>query len=366
MVCNVAMVPYPDKQLTALMPMSPAQPAYYVIAVRIVAPMATCSPAPAGMPTSPQAALPFPHQDVSAGGAPRSLVGSAPYVDHGPLLTAGNRGELSSQTLGPLQCARRGPGSAKPRRERRQRVAALQLNLLQQRQQQQARRESRVATWAAADIDVARELTLKLGSDMEDRDAALEALRRQPGLVRRLAFNPSGCRAVQLALEVADRGLASELAAGLRGSVVEAIESPHANHVLQKIVRVLTPQEVPFVVEEIREQGLELARHEYGCRVFSRLLEHAAADVGTIRLIDDMLTGVDLLLTDTYGHHVVECVLEHGLAHQRSRIVAALRQVGVRGAQDRMVAFILEKALLYGNSDDQEALASDLSAEPED
>lgn len=108
---------------------------------------------------------------------------------------------------------------------------------------------------------------------------------------------------------------------------------------------------------------MELACHEYGCRIFSRLLEHAATDSRTIRLIDETLSEVDLLLTDTFGHHIVERVLEHGLAHQRRRIVAALRQIGVRGAHRRTVAYILEKALLYGNPEDQRALASDFSKE---
>jgi len=165
---------------------------------------------------------------------------------------------------------------------------------------------------------------------------------------------------VQLALDVADRSSAAQLAAGLQGAVAAAIKSPHANYVVQKIIKVLSPQEAPFIAAEMKIEGPELASHEYGCRVFCRLLENAAGDKSTARLVDIALLETDALLTHTYGHHVAECVLEHGLAHQRSQIVSALRKDIMRIAQSRTGAYVLEKALLYGSLEDQQLLASDL------
>lgn len=182
--------------------------------------------------------------------------------------------------------------------------------------------------------------------------------------MQRLAFGPAGCRAVQLALELADRSSAAQVAAGLQGAVMEAIKSPHANYVIQKIITVLTLQEAPFIAEEIQGAGPELACHEYGCRVFCRLLENAAADESTVRLVNSTLAKTEMLLTHTYGHHVVECVLEHGLACQRSQIVSALRKGITHAAQSRTGAYVLEKALLYSSLEDQHALASDLLAAP--
>jgi len=253
--------------------------------------------------------------------------------------------------------AGRGLGSALLRRQRRQR-AAQQQHLARHT----TRHESEKAQAVAADTDLAAELTEQLEAGGEACCAALARL-RQPDLMRRLSFNPACCRVVQLALELADRSSAAELAAGLQGAVAEAIESPRANYVIQKIITVLSPQEVPFVVEEIQAAGPQLACHEYGCRVFCRLLENAAADESTRRLIDSMLSETELLLTHTYGHHVVECVLEHGLACQRSRIVASVLQQGVMPvAQSRTGAYVLEKALLYSSPEDQQALASVLLA----
>merc|ERR1711933_653565 len=60
----------------------------------------------------------------------------------------------------------------------------------------------------------------------------------------------------------------------------------------------------------------------------------------------------------------VESALEHGLAHQKSQIVSALQTGVMRFAQSRAGAYILEKAFMYCNSEDQEALAADILAAP--
>jgi len=185
--------------------------------------------------------------------------------------------------------------------------------------------------------------------------------------VRRLAFHAAGCRAVQLALEVVDRRTAAQLATALRGSVAEAIKSPHANYVLQKIIKVLAPQEFPFVIEELAHASLDLARHEYGCRIYCRLLEHCATEKATAHLMDEVLLETEELLRHTYGHHVVECALEHGLPHQQRQIVATLRRDLMRFSRNRSAAHVVEKALLYGNQDDRQSLALDLlSHSPEE
>jgi len=144
----------------------------------------------------------------------------------------------------------------------------------------------------------------------------------------------------------------------LKGVVAEAINSPYANYVIQKIITVLSPQEVPFVVEEIQAVGPQLACHEYFCRVFCRLLENTAADESTKRLIDSMLTDTEEPLLHTYGHFAVECVLEHGLAYQQSQIVALILRRGIMPvAQRRTGAHVLESALKHCSSEDKQALA---------
>lgn len=242
-----------------------------------------------------------------------------------------------------------GPGSAQQRRHRRQRMQHPPVQ----------HPERRPATGGAADTSLAADLLAKLNAGGDALTQAVATL-RQPGVFRRLSFERAGCRAVQLALDVVDRRTAATLAAGLHGCVAEAVKSPHANYVLQKIIKVLTPQEVPFVVDELSAASLDIARHEYGCRIYCRLLEHAAADEHTAWLIDEVLLETEELVRHTFGHHVVECALEHGLPHQRHQIISTLRKDLMHNAGNRNAAYVVEKALLYGSPEDRQGLASDL------
>lgn len=210
----------------------------------------------------------------------------------------------------------------------------------------------------------AKQISAGLKAGGEACAASLACL-SEPGVVRQLSFKAVGCRVVQDALELADRRVAMALAKDMRGFVVEAVHSPCANYVLQKMINVLTISEVPFVVEELAAQGMELVCHEYGCRIFCRLVEHAAHDGRTAELLDHILLETDWLVRHKFGHHVVERVLEHGLPHQRRSVSQALREGSlVRNAWDRTAVHVIEKALLYGEKEDCEALAWDLLAQP--
>merc|ERR1740138_364723 len=91
-------------------------------------------------------------------------------------------------------------------------------------------------------------LLTQLEEGGEARAGALATIR---GSVLDLAFDSVGCRVIQTALDVTSLKDGAELASELRGHIREAIESKHANYVVQKIVEVLPTSMVSFVVEEL-------------------------------------------------------------------------------------------------------------------
>jgi len=198
----------------------------------------------------------------------------------------------------------------------------------------------------------------------EARAASLAYL-SEPGVVRRLSFERAGCRVVQDAFDVADRRTATMLANDLRGCVVSAMKCPHGNYVVQKIIKTLAVREVPFVVEEIAAEGKALVWHEYGCRIFCRLIELAARDESVVELLDGILSETDSLAQDTFGHHIVERVLEYGVPRQQRCVSQALRGGSlVRNAGNPSAVHVLEKALEHGDKKDREALAGKLRQLP--
>merc|ERR1719150_2260539 len=92
------------------------------------------------------------------------------------------------------------------------------------------------------------------------------------------------------------------------------------------------------------------------------MLEQAAGDVATSQLVDELLFEIDALARHVYGHHVVESVVEHGLAHQGSLIISALRHKLLQHAWNRYGAYVIDKALRCGGQEHREALAWDLLA----
>jgi len=71
-------------------------------------------------------------------------------------------------------------------------------------------------------------------------------------------------------------------------------------------------------------QVFNLSTHPYGCRIIQRILEHCLPDQ-TLGLLEEMHEHTERLLHDQYGNYVVQHVLEHGRAEDRSRIVAQVR-----------------------------------------
>jgi len=71
-------------------------------------------------------------------------------------------------------------------------------------------------------------------------------------------------------------------------------------------------------------QVFNLSTHPYGCRIIQRILEHCLPEQ-TTGLLEEMHEHTERLLHDQYGNYVVQHVLEHGRAEDRSRIVTQVR-----------------------------------------
>eukprot|EP00928_Gymnodinium_smaydae_P081687 TRINITY_DN65164_c0_g1_i1.p1 TRINITY_DN65164_c0_g1~~TRINITY_DN65164_c0_g1_i1.p1 ORF type:complete len:490 (-),score=93.57 TRINITY_DN65164_c0_g1_i1:141-1610(-) len=207
----------------------------------------------------------------------------------------------------------------------------------------------------------AAELMANLEADEDSKANAVASMR---GSVSRLSLESAGCRAVQLALEVCELHVAADLASELRGRVREAVESPHGNYVIQKIIEALPPAHAGFVAEELRGVAARVARHRYGCRILCRLLEHSSAEPSTALLVDEALEENADLCRHNFGHHVIECVLEHGQPAQRHKVCADLCESIRSYAQHRTAVLVLEKALVHCGTEERRRLLEGLGGIP--
>lgn len=195
-----------------------------------------------------------------------------------------------------------------------------------------------------------------------DKDKQLAAIHNLHNSVWTLSKDRQGCRVVQKALKVAPKNLNEELVLELQGHILDAIDSPHANYVIQLVVEVMPVAHVTFVAEEILGVAARVARHRYGCRVIIRLLEHSATEASTVSLVEELLTEAPALLRHSYGHFVLQAVLEHGLPCHKHCIALALQgqdedeDALLLNANNRHASCVVETALMYCSQEDTESL----------
>jgi len=169
-----------------------------------------------------------------------------------------------------------------------------------------------------------------------------------------LALTKSGSHLLQEAIQCdGSIGLLEQL----RGSVVEAARSPHANHVLQKYIETMPPEAIAFIVEEFRGHAVVAASHCTSCRVLQRLVEHCPEQL-IKPLVDELLAGLEDLVAHKFGNFVAQCLVEHGSAEVRRRVVEAICVGDAEQLARHWVASnVVRCAFVFASPEDRASLA---------
>jgi hypothetical protein len=184
------------------------------------------------------------------------------------------------------------------------------------------------------------------------------------GLVVQLSMDQDGCRLLQSALETGDGAERAAMSMEFYGHVCDALESPHAHHVLQRIIELMPPSSVSFILHELQYKWTPtfVARHRFGCRVLERVIEHFPACPHAGAELAYFLEGI---LQDAAPHcyhsfstFVMQHILEYGSTEQQRAIVSSLCSDLWRAALDMHAVGCLDKALSFQPFEDQVALAS--------
>ena len=174
-----------------------------------------------------------------------------------------------------------------------------------------------------------------------------------------LAMDKLGCRVLQSALDDADNRCRVAIAEAFRGNVCSTIDSENGNHVLQRVVELVAPQSIRFIVSEICEHSSPafISRHRYGCRVFERLLEHFPA-LFLFDLVEGVLQDIVGLCGNQYGTYVAQHILEHGLPMHKLRLADALLAHVKWAALNQYAVCVLDSAMCYATVEYQRRIAN--------
>merc|ERR1712113_1095151 len=80
----------------------------------------------------------------------------------------------------------------------------------------------------------------------------------------------------------------------------------------------------------------------YGCRVLQRLFERCPPEQLST-LLARILNGLEKLSTDRHGNYVVQCILDHGRAEDKKRIIALICRDFVSFAKNKVSSNVVEK-----------------------
>jgi len=170
-----------------------------------------------------------------------------------------------------------------------------------------------------------------------------------------LAWTKRGSRIVQEAVEVGNIEDHKQIVGQLHGHVLEALKSPHANHVLQKCIEVMSPDQLQFAITEIQPELSFAARHRFGCRILQRLIEHGHPGQ-TEALISELVADAARLCKHQFGNFTIQHVIQHGSAAHRSAIARMLSQDTIRLAKHRIASYTISCALSHCAAEDVKML----------
>jgi hypothetical protein len=181
-----------------------------------------------------------------------------------------------------------------------------------------------------------------------------------------LAFDPSGCRIVQKALQVGGSS-AANLAREMQGHVRRASRSPHANHVIQRIAEYMPLSCVGMVAQELAGMAVTMAKNQFGSRVLHRLCkridqerrQNSSTTMPEVDcLLEEALTATARLCRHEWGRFVMLSFLECGTSAQHKCIFDALKTDALGHAVHRHSSDIVVQLFALLSEEDRDALAA--------
>jgi len=185
----------------------------------------------------------------------------------------------------------------------------------------------------------------------EQRTEVVKAVAEKGELVE-IALSTHGTRAVQKLIETLTTKEQRTLAIqALKPGVVSLIKDLNGNHVVQRCLQRLGPDDSQFIYDAASQFCVEIASHRHGCCVLQRCIDFATHDQRTA-LIMEISSNAFALSQDAFGNYVVQYVLDLGQADASQRIMLVLSGHYSELAIQKFSSNVVEKCLKLGGLED--------------
>lgn len=147
-------------------------------------------------------------------------------------------------------------------------------------------------------------------STEEQRSAIIESVSQD--LVA-ISLNMHGTRAVQKMVDFLSSPRQPKqirtLIYALSMNVVALIKDLNGNHVIQKCLNKLVPEDNQFIYNAIAANLIEVATHRHGCCVLQRSIDHASP-AQRLQLVTEIIFNSLYLVQDPFGNYVIQYILD--------------------------------------------------------
>jgi hypothetical protein len=165
---------------------------------------------------------------------------------------------------------------------------------------------------------------------------------------------------VQIAIDVASLEQRESLVNALLlqdRDMKELYTSPHANHVLAKIIAVVQPAaRLVCIAEAMRGKAHSVARHQFGSRILERLVEYCSEELMAF-LLDELLEDLEALARHQFGNFVVHSLFEHGTETRKHACVMRLLPHVLHHATHKTACNVVQRMLVHADLSSQAAIA---------
>uniref|UniRef100_A0A8C7TYM9 Pumilio homolog 1 n=1 Tax=Oncorhynchus mykiss TaxID=8022 RepID=A0A8C7TYM9_ONCMY len=192
-------------------------------------------------------------------------------------------------------------------------------------------------------VDVFGNYVIQKFFEFGSLDQKLALAERIRGHVLSLALQMYGCRVIQKALEFipSDQQVISEMVRELDGHVLKCVKDQNGNHVVQKCIECVQPHALHFIIDAFKGQ----VGHCHHTDILYCVL--------CLRL--DLVEQLD-----QYGNYVIQHVLEHGRAEDKSKIVAEIRGNVLGLSQHKFASNVVEKCVSHASRAERAVLIDEV------
>eukprot|EP01125_Pyxidicula_operculata_P017292 TRINITY_DN6055_c0_g1_i2.p1 TRINITY_DN6055_c0_g1~~TRINITY_DN6055_c0_g1_i2.p1 ORF type:complete len:665 (+),score=81.08 TRINITY_DN6055_c0_g1_i2:83-2077(+) len=183
-----------------------------------------------------------------------------------------------------------------------------------------------------------------------NEEQRLEITKRVSGNLVLISKNMHGTRAAQKLIECISSPEETRLVRkSLKGSVVSLIQDLNGNHVIQKCLHKMEPNDNQFIYDAVAQHCIQVSTHRHGCCVMQRCIDHATYDQ-KLQLVEEIKNNALSLVQDPYGNYVVQYAIDLDIPTLPTDIIIKLQGNLHYLAKQKFSSNVIEKCLKTGDS----------------